>query len=222
MLVSMALVLLTRIMDMGIGSYVKRAYLIVDREVSLQEQRRFIMKRNLIMLIGAAFILTTTGGSMAEDMPHDMGHRMPKEETGHGMPPMGAGNENGMAMGHSSHSGDNIHDSVVEGHRFSYYLIDIREKMAAMKAAGHAYEGMDATHHLMVYIENPEGVAVENANVGYLVEGPDGSTQKRMCMGMGGGYGSDVNFADSGDYVIKTEATANREKLIDDFTYTVK
>jgi len=180
------------------------------------------MKQNLILLISAAFIITMTSGGMAEDMTHDTGHQMSKEKMDHGMHQMEAGKDGEMTMEHSEHSGDNIHNSVVEGYRFSYNLIDIREKMAAMKAAGHMHEGMDVTHHLMVYIENPEGVTVENADVGYLVKGPDGSTQKRMCMGMGGGYGSDVDFADSGDYIIKTKAVTNGEKLTDDFTYTVK
>ena len=178
------------------------------------------MKQNLIILIIAAFIITTTGSGMAEDMPHDMGHGMEMKGTGHEGHRMEAPGHDGMD--HAGHKGDNIHNSTVEGYRFSYYLIDIREKMAALKAAGHLPEGMNATHHLMVYIENSEGAVVENATVEYQVEGPDGSTQKPMCMGMGGGYGSDVNFSGSGDYIIKTKAVASGENLIDDFTYTVK
>lgn len=178
------------------------------------------MKQKLtIMIISAAFIFAATGAVMAEDMSNDMAHDMSMEKMDHGMHQM-EGDK--MAMEHSDHSGDNIHNSVVDGYRFSYHLIDIQEKMAAMKAAGHMHEGMDATHHLMVYIEDPDGATVENATVGYLVEGPDGSTQKHMCMGMGGGYGSDMDFADSGDYIIKTKAVVKGKKLIDDFTYPIK
>jgi hypothetical protein len=131
-----------------------------------------------------------------------------------------------LDMGHSGHSGENIHNSVVDGYRFSFQLIDIREKMAAaaakMKAAGQMHEGMDATNHLMVFIKSPDGAAVENASVGYLITGPDGTAQKHMCMSMGGGYGSDIKLAGSGEYTIKTKAVANGKNIVDEFTYTVK
>ena len=166
------------------------------------------MKLKLTILIVAAFIITMGSNTMAEDMNHDMGHQMSMEKMDHGM--------------HQMDGGVNIHNSVVDGYRFSYQLIDIREKMAAMKAEGQMHEGMDATNHLMVFIKNPEGASVENAKVGYLVEGPKGSTQKHMCIGMGGGYGSDLKLADSGDYTIKTKAVVNGKSLVDDFTYTVK
>ena len=54
------------------------------------------------------------------------------------------------------------------------------------------------------------------------MEGPDGATQKLMCMGMSGGFGSDVNLSNSGDYVIKTKVAADGKKLIDDFTYSAE
>jgi hypothetical protein len=173
------------------------------------------MKQKLIIIIVAAFITTMAGGALAEDMTHDMGHKTSMEKMGHGMKM-----DNGMAMDHSEHGGEIIHNSEVQGYKFSYRLIDIREKMAAMK--GKMPEGMDATNHLMVYIKDSEGKTIEDAKVGYLVEGPDGSTQKLMCMGMGGGYGSDLKLTDSGAYVIKTKAVANGKKLVDEFTYTVK
>ena len=46
------------------------------------------------------------------------------------------------------------------------------------------------THHLMVYVMDPDGQAVQEAKLGYLVEGPDGTKQKLMAMGMQGAYGA--------------------------------
>ena len=181
------------------------------------------MKQNLVMTIIAAFILAIASNGMAEDMSHDMGNNTSMEKMDHGMHKMDAAKGSGMMdMDHSGHIGENIHNSVVDGYQFSYQLMDIRKKMAAMKEAGHMHEGMDATHHLMVYIKTPKGESIEAAKVGYLVKGPDGSTQKKMCMGMSDGYGSDLTLANSGDYVIKTKAVANGKKLLDEFTYTVK
>lgn len=168
------------------------------------------MKHNLtILIISTMFIIAAAGSGMAEDMNHDMGHQMSMKKM-----------DDGMAMEHSDHSGENIHNSIVDGYRFSYLLMDIRKKMSAMKAEGHMHEGMDATHHLMVYVKNPEGTAVENARVGYLVEGADGTTQKLMCMEMGGGFGSDVNLSNSGEYIIKTKVVTDGKKLIDEFAYS--
>jgi hypothetical protein len=176
------------------------------------------MKQNLLILMGAMFILATAGGAQAEDMSRAMN----MEDTGHDIQQMESAGGDMDEMDHSGHSGELIHSGDVDGYRFAYHLIDIREKMAAMKAAGHMHEGMDATHHLMVYLDDPKGVAVGNATVGYLVDGPDGSTQKLMCMGMGGGYGSDVNLEAAGEYVVKIKVLAGEVKLVDGFTYTVE
>ena len=74
----------------------------------------------------------------------------------------------------------------------------------------------------MVNLVDSNGAPVRDATVGYLIKGPDGTEQKLMCMGMGGGYGSNLNMAATGDYEIKTKVLTNGKKLIDSFTYTVK
>ena len=172
--------------------------------------------KQLIIMISALFIITAAGGIMAQDIDHGT-HGASMEEPVHGGHQAAAGEHD--AMDHPGHSGENIHNVVVDGYRFAYHLIDIREKMAAMKAEGHAHGGMDATHHLMVYIEGTNGTKVETAQVGYFVEGPNGTTQKLMCMGMGGGFGSDINLGDSGDYHINTKVVAGDVKRIDAFSY---
>ena len=125
------------------------------------------------------------------------------------------------ATDHSGHVGVMIHESEIEGYRFAYHLIDIQkgtEEMKDMKGSKEA----DTTHHLMVYVMDPDGRAVEAAKLGYLVEGPDGAKQKLMTMGMQGAYGANVNFKTKGTYTVKTKFLAGDKKLLDRFSYEVK
>ncbi len=127
--------------------------------------------------------------------------------------------EEGHVMDHSGHAGDLIHETTMNGYKLAYHLIDVREKMEKMKDM----KGMKPmTHHLMVYIASPQGDPVTDGMVGYLIENPDGSTQKVMCMPMSGGYGGDVNFDKAGTYTVKAKAMANGKKLIDSFEYELK
>ena len=80
----------------------------------------------------------------------------------------------------------------------------------------------DETHHLMVYVIGPDGHAVQEAKLGYLVEGPDGAKQKLMAMGMQGAYGANVNFNKKGMYTIKVKCLVGDKKLFDRFSYEVK
>ena len=80
----------------------------------------------------------------------------------------------------------------------------------------------DTTHHLMVYVKDADGHAVEGAKLGYLVEGPDGAKQKLMAMGMQGAFGANANFKTKGTYTVKTKFLAGDKKLLDKFSYEVK
>jgi len=154
------------------------------------------------------------GGNTMEGMPHEDGKM---DHPGHGtMDHPGHSNRD-----HPGHKGENIHNANVGGYTFAYHLIDMQAQIKAMEHDSHSHEMVD-THHLMVYVQSPDGKTVENATAGYLVEGPDGTKQKRMCMAMAGGYGSDVNFKAKGDYIVKTKVVANGIKLIDKFTYSIK
>lgn len=161
--------------------------------------------KKLIIGINVVFLMALAGNALAEEKSHDMKHAMTMGNT---VEEMG--------------EGEIVHSGVVEGYHFSYHLTDIREKMRAMKAAGHTHEGMEATHHLMVYIETPDGTPLEDAQVGFLVEGSSATIQKLMCMEMGGGYGSDVNLGGTDEYIIKTKVVAGEVKLIDEFTLPAK
>ncbi len=119
---------------------------------------------------------------------------------------------------HHGHGGDKIHMSMVEGHHFSYELIDMREKMKDMKNMPE----MKDTHHLMMHIKDAAGQKVDKAKVGYMIQNPDGSTRKKMAMGMAGGFGADVNLGEKGVYKIKTKVVAGEKKLMDAFEYEVK
>ena len=79
----------------------------------------------------------------------------------------------------------------------------------------------DTTHHLMVYVMDPDGRPVEGAKLGYLVEGPDGAKQKLMAMGMQGAFGANANFKTKGTYTVKTKFLAGDKKLLDKFSYEV-
>ena len=125
------------------------------------------------------------------------------------------------SIDHSGHVGVMIHESEIEGYRFAYHLMDIQKGTAEMKDMKGSKEA-DTTHHLMVYVKDPDGRAVEAAKLGYLVEGPDGAKQKLMTMGMQGAYGANVNFKNKGTYTIKTKFLAGDKKLLDRFSYEVK
>ena len=125
------------------------------------------------------------------------------------------------ATDHSGHLGVKIHESTIEGYGFAYHLIDIQkntEKMKDMKGS----EEADTTHHLMVYVLDPDGRSVEGAKLGYLVEGPDGTKQKLMAMGMQGAFGANANFKTKGMYTVKTKFLVGDKKLFDKFDYEVR
>jgi len=128
--------------------------------------------------------------------------------------------DSGSAIDHSGHIGVIIHESEIEGYRFAYHLIDIQkgtEEMKDMKGPKEA----DMTHHLMVYVKDPDGRPAEGAKLGYLVEGPDGAKQKLMTMGMQGAFGANANFKTKGTYTVKTKFLAGDKKLLDKFSYEV-
>lgn len=115
--------------------------------------------------------------------------------------------DHGKTMDHSQHMGEKIHESKVEGYQFAYHLLNMEER---------------ATHHMMVYIMAPDGGKVEDAKVGFLVNGPDGTKQKIMAMGMQGAYGADLDLKQKGPYTVKIKAVSGDQKFLDEFTYEVK
>lgn len=140
-------------------------------------------------------------------------------QGGHMMDSSGQGGHmmdgSGQGMGQG---GMKIHTAAVDGYQLSYELIDMKARMKGMKNMPE----MKHSHHLMVYVKDKDGHPVENATVGYLIEGPGSSEQKAMCMGMGDGYGADVSFDQAGQYTVKTKVVAGDRKLMDRFTYEVK
>ena len=115
--------------------------------------------------------------------------------------------DHGKTMEHSQHMGEKIHESKVEDYQFAYHLLNMEDR---------------ATHHMMVYILAPDGGKVEDAKVGYLVSGPDGTKQKLMAMGMKGAYGADLDFKQKGTYAVKMKAVTPDKKFMDEFTYEVE
>ena len=73
--------------------------------------------------------------------------------------------------------------------------------------------------HLVVYIMASDGRTVTDAKVGYLVKGPDSSSQKAMAMQMDKAFGADVNFSRAGNYTIKVKAVIGDNKIFDNFVF---
>ena len=80
----------------------------------------------------------------------------------------------------------------------------------------------DRSGTYQIYVMDPDGQAVQQAKLGYLVEGPNGAKQKLMAMGMQGAYGANVDFRNKGSYTIKTKIVTGDMKLFDRFNHEVK
>jgi len=108
------------------------------------------------------------------------------------------------AIDHTGHIGEKIHESVVQGYRLAYHLLDLpgREEK-----------------HLITYIRDEQGHAVTDAKVGYQVVAPDSTKNNVMAMLMNEAYGADVNLTAKGTYTIKAKAAFKDKKLLDQFTF---
>jgi hypothetical protein len=173
-----------------------------------------ITRTLLATAIGTALSLPAIAGNMDHGSMKGMDHGSMKG--------MEMKAEHGMD--HEGHMGQEIHESTVEGYQFAYHTMDnaaAMEKMKDMKGMQGHDMGQMKSHHLMLYIVGPDGKPVEDAKVGYKVEGPSGE-QKAMTMGMKGGFGADVDLKAKGVYEIKTKAVIGDKSLVDEFKYEVK
>ncbi len=164
------------------------------------------MKKNLIIILSLSFMaifITTVQAQMDHSSHQDRNMQRKNPHTGH---------EN-----HAAKQDENIRRALVDGYHFNYQLIDIRAKVADAKDMP---AGMKS-HHLMVYIKDTAGKALAG-RTGYLITGPDNTTQKIMTMGMDGGYGADINLSSKGIYKIKTKIRAGSINLSDSFEYVVQ
>lgn len=173
------------------------------------------MKTLSTLALGLALALPAFGGSSEHGSMKGMDHGSMKGMD-HGSAQVGH-----KEMDHEGHMGQEIHESTVEGYGFAYHLMDNRAAMEKMKdMKGHDMSQMKS-HHLMLYVVGPDGAKIEDAKVGYKVEGPAGE-QKTMAMAMKGGYGADVELGAKGTYEIKTKAVVGGKSLVDEFKYDVK
>lgn len=122
-----------------------------------------------------------------------------------------------MHTRHGDHdSGMKIHSAVRDGYTMEYRLINMKEKIKTMENMPQ----MEDTHHLMVFVKDPQGAIVDSAKVGYLIqEEGSGKTQKKMAMAMNNGFGADVTLVPDGHYRIKTKVMAGEKTLMDEFKY---
>jgi hypothetical protein len=125
--------------------------------------------------------------------------------------------------------GKQIRQADVMGYTLTYYLMDSSEnhKMMDMMESRSALgmkKNSGMTHHLMVYIQTPDGSIVPG-DVAYVLTDPDGQEFRTMTMGMYGGYGADISMKGKGEYRIGTKIIIERGELVrlfDQFTFEVK
>ena len=152
------------------------------------------MRKQMIMIFVCVGAFMLSGSVFAGSMTHGAGH----------------------GSGHGDHaSGKKIHQSHVDGYMFEYRLIDMKEKMKGMKNMPE----MKETHHLMLHVKDKNGKMVDKAKVGYLIEGPEKSVEKKMAMAMNKGFGADVTFQHGKHYKVKAKVVAGETKLMDTFDF---
>lgn len=156
------------------------------------------MKQKLfavLAILGAVLLCSPAfGSSSSHGDSHGSGHTMEHGENG---------------------SGKKVHTAQVADFVFEYRLIDMKEKMKGMKNM----PKMKETHHLMVYVKDMHGKPIKNAKVGYLIQGPGKSIEKKMAMHMNKGFGADVTFLHGKPYLIKTKAVVGDHTLVDSFDF---
>ncbi len=166
------------------------------------------MKKSFFQIIIALTVVTFLNiAALADDQGKKMDHSKSADKQGMKMDHSQSAGDHGKAMDHSQHMGEKIHESKLDGYQFAYHLLNMEDR---------------GTHHIMVYIMSPDGGKVEDAKVGYLVNGPDGAKQKMMAMGMQGAYGADLDFKQKGKYTVKMKAVTGDQKFLDEFTYEVE
>jgi hypothetical protein len=167
--------------------------------------------RTLAFVLGICLIAVAWASAQSHDArePGSMDH------SGHAVEEAGEMDHGSHDTGHGQGMGETIHRSTVDGHALIYHLIDMRETMEGMEGM----PAMKATHHLMVFVNDPRGNRVERAKAGFLIENPDGSEQRAMTMAMDGGHGADIALDGPGVHIVKTKVVADGITLMDRFEY---
>ena len=160
------------------------------------------MKKAAILIAAAAFALAAPLATFA-DMEMD-----------HGSMTMDHGS---MKMEHGGHMmGNVVHETVVDGVKVSFSILDIKAKMKEM--------GMKETNHIMViFTDAKSGKQLSEGVVTVKVAGPDKSSEVKDLMGMEGGFGADFTLAKKGKYGIMAKFKLKDGKVRSvKFPYTVK
>jgi len=121
-----------------------------------------------------------------------------------------AGNpQAGMAMAGETGS-VRIHEGKKDGFSLAFELLPMK--------------GEGITHHLMVFVKDAAGKPLVGAKVGFDVASPvKGSRdQKVMAMGMGDGYGANLDLTAKGKYTIKTRVVGGGKDILYTFEHEVR
>jgi hypothetical protein len=163
------------------------------------KKEKQMMKKTLTILAAMTAILTFALPAFAADCCPAV--------AAAGAPPAGMA---GMEMG-AKPADQKLHEGKLNGYSFAFELLPIK---------GEGY-----THHLMVFVKDASGKPVTGAKVGYDVASPASAKkkdQKVMAMGMGDGYGANLDFSAKGKYTVKTKLVGGGADLLYDFVYEVK
>lgn len=115
----------------------------------------------------------------------------------------------GMDMG-AGETTRKIHEGKKDGYAFAFDIMPMK--------------GEGITHHLMLFVKEPAGKALTGAKVGFDVGSPGKGqkAQRVMAMGMGDGYGANLDFSAKGKYTIKAKVVGGGKDLLYSFDYEVK
>lgn len=168
------------------------------------------MKKNMVIIALATLTLTVPLTLTVSAMEHGQGSMS-------SMPMMGHGDH---GQGHMMDMGTTAYETVVDGVKATFKVIDMREQMKGMAMP----KDMKDTHHIMVAFKDAEtGALISEGEVRMKVVGPDKAEQTKDLMGMEGHFGADFDLSKKGRYGVMCKFKLKDGKVREaKFWYEVK
>ena len=136
------------------------------------------------------------------------------------MPPLSMMGQGDHGQGHMMDMGAKAYETVVDGVKATFKVIDMRERMKGMVMP----EGMKDTHHVMVAFKDVKtGEPITEGEVRMKIVGPDKAEQVKDLMGMEGHFGADFDLSKKGRYGVMCKFKLKDGKVREaKFWYEVK
>ncbi|MGC9022510.1 MAG: hypothetical protein ACP5J5_05295 [Dissulfurimicrobium sp.] len=171
------------------------------------------MKKHTVTIALAVLAFAIPPTSMVSAMEH--GRQGP---TSSSMPMTGQ-------MDHGQHMmdmGTKAYETVVDGVKAIFKVIDMRERMKGMGMV--MPEGIKDTHHVMVAFKDAKtGKPITEGEVRMKIVGPDKAEQVKDLMGMGDHFGADFDLSKKGRYGVMCKFKLKDGKVREaKFWYEVK